>query len=73
MILVSHPSVITCMVSLSPVASDGTNTSSLELGGRGSDAFSVASRTADEPIEPFVVVASVSVDEARLLGSKHAN
>ena len=63
------------MVSLlSSVAYEGTNTSSsLELGDRGSDAFSVASRTADEQIEPFVVVASVSVDEAGLLGSRHAN
>lgn len=61
------------MVSLSSVAPDGTNTSSLELGDRGSDAFSVASRTADEPIELFVVVASVSVDGDRLLGSRHAN
>lgn len=61
---------------LSPVASDGTNTSSyssLELGDRGSDAFSVASRTVDEPIESFVVVASGYVDEARLLGSRHAD
>lgn len=46
--------VITCMVSLSPVASDSINTSfSLGLGDRGSDAFSVASRAAGEPIEPF--------------------
>ena len=67
---------ITRMISLSPIASDGiTPTFPSELGdkGRNCDASSVASRAVAESIELRIVVASVSVDEARFGGTKYMN
>ena len=66
----------TPLVSLQPAASDGmTLNFSRELGdkGRSCDSFSAASCAVAESIELRIVVASVSVDEARLGGAIYVN